>query len=53
MQKIKTVITQLSTMIGNERPSYTPGTSRSVFHPEPPLGFVSRRDPNFYFLRRG
>lgn len=24
----------------------------SVYQPEPPLGFIKRSDPNFYFLSR-
>lgn len=26
--------------------------SRYVYQPEPPMGFVRRSDPNFYYLQR-
>ncbi len=32
--------------------SYRPGQVKGLYQPEPPMGFVSRRDPNFYLLKR-
>ena len=29
-----------------------PMPTRYVYQPQPPLGFVRRSDPNFYFLTR-
>lgn len=35
----------------DEEPLKRPGL-RGVYQPEPPIGFVPRSDPNFYFLNR-
>jgi hypothetical protein len=35
---------------GSRRPIYKPRVINRV--PEPPIGFVRRSDPNFYFLSR-
>ena len=37
---------------GDEAASRRPQPSRNVYQPQPPLGFIRRTDPNFYFLTR-
>lgn len=46
LHKIKQIIEQVSAV---NKPQYV--YSR-VYRPEPPLGFVPRTDPNFYFLQK-
>ncbi|HSX01603.1 MAG TPA: hypothetical protein VLF67_05160 [Candidatus Saccharimonas sp.] len=42
----------IDTLLGVRRRPWVP-YSRAMYRvPEPPLGFVRRSDPNFYFLAR-
>jgi hypothetical protein len=35
-----------------QRATYQAGQGRNISHPEQPLGFIPRSDPNFYFYSK-